>query len=232
MVVVVLFSLASHVGFSAATATATTAAVSSTTATPVTLVVSVVVVVVDKDFCVSSLLLLLLLLLFLDTIFSLLPGISSLAAFVAFLSGLVAEVVVVEEVVGDFWHFGSLSVDLAGFAGALAAAAPPDLGLVADDLGLAAVVVAALALLIGVGLVVVVEVVVVTAAFGPPLEMLSAALGFFSATGTSTAGDEATGTGVALSAAGTERLLLSARSVDFTVMATEGLFLALLVLLE
>lgn len=231
MVVVVLFSLASHVGFSAATATATTAAVSSTTATPVTLVVSVVVVVVDKDFCISSLLLLLLLL-FLDTIFSLLPGISSLAAFVAFLSGLVAEVVVVEEVVGDFWHFGSLSVDLAGFAGALAAAAPPDLGLVADDLGLAAVVVAALALLIGVGLVVVVEVVVVTAAFGPPLEMLSAALGFFSATGTSTAGDEATGTGVALSEAGTERLLLSARSVDFTVMATEGLFLALLVLLE
>lgn len=230
MVVVVLFSLASHVGFSAATATATTAAVSSTTATPVTLVVSVVVVV-DKDFCISSLLLLLLLL-FLDTIFSLLPGISSLAAFVAFLSGLVvAEVVVVEEVVGDFWHFGSLSVDLAGFAGALAAAAPPDLGLVADDLGLAAVVVAALALLIGVGLVVVV-VVVVTAAFGPPLEMLSAALGFFSATGTSTAGDEATGTGVALSAAGTERLLLSARSVDFTVMATEGLSLALLVLLE
>lgn len=225
MVVVVLFSLASHVGFSAATATATTAAVSSTTATPVTLVVSVVVVV-DKDFCISSLLLL-----FLDTVFSLLPGISSLAAFVAFLSGLVAEVVEVEEVVDDFWHFGSLSVDLAGFAGALAAAAPPDLGLVADDLGLAAVVVAALALLIGVGLVVVV-VVVVTAAFGPPLEMLSAALGFFSATGTSTAGDEATGTGVALSEAGTERLLLSARSVDFTVMATEGLFLALLVLLE
>lgn len=208
---VVVFSLASLVGSTA----------SSTSLAPVTLLATMRLAAATRAAVDTSSSF------FLDTV-SLFTGISSIGApfFSAFFS---AELVVVVVVV-VFWHFGSLSAEALSFVGVVVAAeAPADLGLVGDLDTLAPV-------LLEVGVLVLDD----TAAFGPPLVvavlLLWSTLAFFvSATATATGVEDASrATGFDDAAAGevTEGLsLFEARSV-FKLSATEGLFVALVLLLE